>query len=76
MVSEQDLNVYLSKFDTKYWLTYKVLDILQKVHALPAHLLLHLTLLRALTKASCCFSHLCELTLDGSTLGLGLLSLW
>lgn len=32
MVSEQDLNVYLSKFDKKYWLTYKVLDILQKVH--------------------------------------------
>ncbi|KAK9917119.1 hypothetical protein WJX75_001066 [Coccomyxa subellipsoidea] len=31
MVSEQDLNVYLSKFDKKYWLTYKVLDILQKV---------------------------------------------
>ena len=34
MVSEQDLNVYLSKFDKKYWLTYKVLDILQKVHQL------------------------------------------
>ncbi|CAK0741347.1 hypothetical protein CVIRNUC_001318 [Coccomyxa viridis] len=31
MVGEQDLNVYLSKFDKKYWLTYKVLDILQKV---------------------------------------------
>lgn len=34
MVSEQDLNVYLSKFDKKYWLTYKVLDILQKVRQL------------------------------------------
>ena len=31
MVGEQDLAVYLSKFDKKYWLTYKVLDILQKV---------------------------------------------
>ena len=35
MVGEQDLNVYLSKFDKKYWLTYKVLDILQKVPFLP-----------------------------------------
>ena len=34
MVSEQDLSVYLSKFDKKYWLTYKVLDILQKVRQL------------------------------------------
>ncbi len=31
MIGEQDLAVYLSKFDKKYWLTYKVLDILQKV---------------------------------------------
>lgn len=31
MVGEQDLAVYLSEFDKKYWLTYKVLDILQKV---------------------------------------------
>ena len=37
MVGEQDLNVYLSKFDKKYWLTYKVLDILQKVPFLPCH---------------------------------------
>ncbi len=34
MVGEQDLAVYLSKFDKKYWLTYKVLDILQKVTSL------------------------------------------
>ena len=31
MVGEQDLRVYLDKFDRKYWATYKVLDILQKV---------------------------------------------
>merc|ERR1719298_33926 len=31
MVGERDLRVYLSKWDKKYWLTYKVLDILQKV---------------------------------------------
>ena len=37
MVGEQDLNVYLSKFDKKYWLTYKVLDILQKVPFLTCH---------------------------------------
>jgi geranylgeranyl reductase len=31
MVDESDLRVYLDKFDKKYWGTYKVLDILQKV---------------------------------------------
>lgn len=31
MVSERDLRVYLDRFDNKYWATYKVLDILQKV---------------------------------------------
>ena len=31
MVGEQDLRVYLDKWDKKYWTTYKVLDILQKV---------------------------------------------
>ena len=31
MVSEKDLRVYLDQFDAKYWATYKVLDILQKV---------------------------------------------
>ena len=31
MVSEKDLRVYLDRFDNKYWATYKVLDILQKV---------------------------------------------
>ena len=31
MVGEQDLRVYLDKWDKKYWSTYKVLDILQKV---------------------------------------------
>eukprot|EP00218_Dolichomastix_sp_CCMP3274_P007273 CAMPEP_0170143226 /NCGR_PEP_ID=MMETSP0033_2-20121228/9635_1 /TAXON_ID=195969 /ORGANISM="Dolichomastix tenuilepis, Strain CCMP3274" /LENGTH=456 /DNA_ID=CAMNT_0010379657 /DNA_START=52 /DNA_END=1422 /DNA_ORIENTATION=+ len=30
-VTEQDLRVYLDRFDKKYWATYKVLDILQKV---------------------------------------------
>ena len=36
MIGTSDLAVYLSKFDRKYWLTYKVLDILQKVRpALP-----------------------------------------
>lgn len=31
MVGEKDLRIYLEKFDKKYWATYKVLDILQKV---------------------------------------------
>lgn len=31
MVGETDLRVYLDKWDKKYWTTYKVLDILQKV---------------------------------------------
>lgn len=31
MVGEEALRVYLDKFDRKYWATYKVLDILQKV---------------------------------------------
>mmetsp|Transcript_7216 Transcript_7216/g.18460 ORF Transcript_7216/g.18460 Transcript_7216/m.18460 type:complete len:516 (+) Transcript_7216:297-1844(+) len=31
MVGEDDLRVYLNKWDKKYWPTYKVLDILQKV---------------------------------------------
>jgi hypothetical protein len=31
MIGEKDLAVYLAKFDKKYWLTYKVLDVLQKV---------------------------------------------
>ncbi|GJP67551.1 hypothetical protein CLOP_g24359 [Closterium sp. NIES-67] len=31
MVNESDLRVYLDKWDKKYWATYKVLDILQKV---------------------------------------------
>lgn len=31
MVGAADLRVYLDKFDRKYWATYKVLDILQKV---------------------------------------------
>ena len=31
MISESDLRVYLDKWDKKYWATYKVLDILQKV---------------------------------------------
>ena len=31
MVSENDIRAYLHKWDKKYWLTYKVLDILQKV---------------------------------------------
>lgn len=31
MIGENDLRVYLDKFDKKYWATYKVLDILQKV---------------------------------------------
>jgi geranylgeranyl reductase len=31
MVGEKDLRVYLDKWDRKYWTTYKVLDILQKV---------------------------------------------
>ena len=31
MVGEQDIRKYLDKFDKKYWATYKVLDILQKV---------------------------------------------
>lgn len=30
-ISESDLRVYLDKWDRKYWATYKVLDILQKV---------------------------------------------
>jgi len=30
-VDESDLRVYLDKWDRKYWATYKVLDILQKV---------------------------------------------
>lgn len=30
-VTEADLRVYLDKWDRKYWATYKVLDILQKV---------------------------------------------
>ena len=40
MIGTADLAVYLSKFDRKYWLTYKVLDILQKVRACPAPSLL------------------------------------
>ncbi|KAK9839418.1 hypothetical protein WJX81_000954 [Elliptochloris bilobata] len=31
MVGERNLRTYLDKFDRKYWATYKVLDILQKV---------------------------------------------
>lgn len=31
LVDESDLRVYLEKWDKKYWATYKVLDILQKV---------------------------------------------
>ena len=31
MIGEDDLRKYLDKFDKKYWATYKVLDILQKV---------------------------------------------
>jgi len=31
MIGEKDLRVYLDKWDRKYWATYKVLDILQKV---------------------------------------------
>eukprot|EP00244_Chara_vulgaris_P008849 TRINITY_DN358_c0_g1_i6.p1 TRINITY_DN358_c0_g1~~TRINITY_DN358_c0_g1_i6.p1 ORF type:complete len:484 (+),score=121.00 TRINITY_DN358_c0_g1_i6:82-1452(+) len=31
MVDEADLRMYLDKWDKKYWSTYKVLDILQKV---------------------------------------------
>lgn len=31
MIGENDLRVYLNKWDRKYWPTYKVLDILQKV---------------------------------------------
>ncbi|KAL3149022.1 hypothetical protein ABBQ32_001870 [Trebouxia sp. C0010 RCD-2024] len=31
MIGEHDLRVYLDKWDKKYWATYKVLDILQKV---------------------------------------------
>ncbi len=31
MVGEGALRVYLDKFDSKYWASYKVLDILQKV---------------------------------------------
>ncbi|QDZ23607.1 geranylgeranyl reductase [Chloropicon primus] len=31
MIGERDLRVYLNKWDRKYWPTYKVLDILQKV---------------------------------------------
>ena len=31
MVGEKNLRTYLDKFDRKYWATYKVLDILQKV---------------------------------------------
>lgn len=31
MVDEGDLSVYLDEWDKKYWLTYKVLDILQKL---------------------------------------------
>jgi len=31
MIGENDLRVYLDKFDKKYWASYKVLDILQKV---------------------------------------------
>ena len=30
-VGESDIRVYLDKWDKKYWTTYKVLDILQKV---------------------------------------------
>jgi geranylgeranyl reductase len=30
-VDESDLRLYLDKWDRKYWATYKVLDILQKV---------------------------------------------
>jgi geranylgeranyl reductase len=30
-IDESDLRVYLDKWDRKYWATYKVLDILQKV---------------------------------------------
>ena len=30
-VDEADLRSYLDKWDRKYWATYKVLDILQKV---------------------------------------------
>jgi len=30
-IDESDLRVYLEKWDKKYWLTYKVLDVLQKV---------------------------------------------
>ena len=31
MVGEKDLRLYLDRWDKKYWATYKVLDILQKV---------------------------------------------
>jgi len=31
MAGERDIRTYLDKFDRKYWATYKVLDILQKV---------------------------------------------
>mmetsp|Transcript_5731 Transcript_5731/g.20868 ORF Transcript_5731/g.20868 Transcript_5731/m.20868 type:complete len:225 (-) Transcript_5731:163-837(-) len=31
MIDEGDLRVYLDRWDKKYWATYKVLDILQKV---------------------------------------------
>ena len=36
MVGEQSLRSYLDKFDRKYWATYKVLDILQKVAPNPS----------------------------------------
>merc|ERR1712060_909678 len=31
MAAESDLRVYLDRWDRKYWATYKVLDVLQKV---------------------------------------------
>ena len=37
MVGEKNLRTYLDKFDRKYWATYKVLDILQKVSKATFH---------------------------------------
>ena len=31
MIGEKDLRLYLDRWDKKYWATYKVLDVLQKV---------------------------------------------
>lgn len=54
MISEDDLRVYLDKFDKKYWATYKVLDILQKVFYRSAMCRCPFVPLRNLHRLNCC----------------------